>query len=81
MKGFIEALDPIDYSYDYISGVSVGAINASVLAMYPPGKEREAVKELEEFYFKYPIANYWNFWPWFIVEPFYKKSFLDLSKF
>jgi predicted acylesterase/phospholipase RssA len=37
LKAFTEFLDPIDINYDYISGVSIGALNTAVFAMYPPG--------------------------------------------
>ena len=53
LKAFVDTLDPEDIAYDYVSGVSIGAINASILALYPPGQEKDAVKELEELYFKY----------------------------
>jgi predicted acylesterase/phospholipase RssA len=37
LKGFVESLDPIDINYDYISGVSVGAINGAFYSMFPVG--------------------------------------------
>jgi predicted acylesterase/phospholipase RssA len=37
LKAFTEFLDPIDINYDYISGVSIGAVNTAIFAMYPPG--------------------------------------------
>lgn len=47
LKAMIKNLDPIDYHYDVVVGVSVGAINAALLAIYEPGNEKEAVEELE----------------------------------
>ena len=79
LKAFVDTLDPEEIAYDYVSGVSVGAINASILALYPPGQEKDAVKELEELYFKYKPQDYWSFWPHYIIEPFYKQSFVDNS--
>lgn len=79
LKAFVENLDPEEIAYDYVSGVSVGAINASILALYPPGEEKEAIKELEEMYFKYQPQDYWSFWPHYVLEPFYKQSFVDNS--
>lgn len=35
LKAFLDGLDPEDIQYDYVSGVSIGAINASILALYP----------------------------------------------
>ena len=81
LKGFTEFLDPIDLHYDYISGVSVGAINTAIFAMYPPGSEKDAVKEMEDLFIDHPASDYWNFWPYYVIEPFYKKSFIDVSRF
>ena len=47
LRGIIEGLDPKEYAYDVVSGVSVGAVNAVMLAIYPKGKEADAVSELE----------------------------------
>ncbi len=63
-----------------MSGVSVGAINGSFLALHPPGEERKAIEELENLYMNYLPQDYFDFWPWKIIEPtFTKKSFLDNS--
>ena len=80
LKAFTELLDPEEIAYDYISGVSIGAVNGSILSTYPPGEERAAVEELETLYTKYSPSDYWNYWPYYIVEPFYKQSFVDNSK-
>ena len=33
-----------DIRYDYIAGVSIGAINAAILASFEKGREVEAIK-------------------------------------
>lgn len=45
-KALIESLDPIEYAYDVISGVSVGAINGAILSFYETGDEINAFAEL-----------------------------------
>lgn len=50
LKGMINNLDPIDYRYDVVVGVSIGAINAALLALYEPGQEKAAVDELEDLW-------------------------------
>ena len=50
LKAFVEKLDPIEHSYDYISGISVGALNGSVLAQYEKGDEASALERLEGLY-------------------------------
>ena len=65
LKAFIEKLDPTDYAYDYLSGVSIGAINAAILALYPKGKEAEALLRLEDFYLTSNLQDYFEYRPWY----------------
>ena len=46
LKSIVEQMPAEDIKYDYISGVSIGAINASYLALFPPGQEKEAAEGL-----------------------------------
>ena len=39
-----DLLDPSAIRYDVVAGVSAGAINASALALYPPGEEKKATE-------------------------------------
>jgi predicted acylesterase/phospholipase RssA len=50
LKAMTKYLDPIEYHYDVVVGVSVGAINAALLAIYEPGQEKAAVNELEDLW-------------------------------
>ena len=50
LKTFVKELDPTEVHYDYISGVSIGAVNGSTLALFDFGKEKEAVQFLEDLY-------------------------------
>ena len=42
LRGILESLDPSEVEYDVITGISVGAINAFGLSLFPTGKEWEA---------------------------------------
>lgn len=46
LNGFVKHLLPEDYKYDVVVGVSIGAINAAILSLYPPGEEKAAIAEL-----------------------------------
>jgi NTE family protein len=82
IKAFVNKLDPIDVQYDFISGVSVGAINAAFMALHSKGEEKAGIKELEEFYVNNKPQDYWNFWPYYVYEPlFTKNSVVDNSRF
>ena len=50
LKAFTDKLSKIDYHYDYMSGVSVGALNTGILSVFEYGKEKEAVAFLERLY-------------------------------
>jgi len=50
LKSFIAGLDPNELHYDYISGVSIGAINGASIALFDFGQEKEAVEFLEDLY-------------------------------
>ena len=77
----IESMPAEDMEYDYIAGVSIGAINASILALYPTGELKEGVRVLrEDFYQKYTTGEMIDFYdPWFIA-PFTHKSFASNEK-
>lgn len=47
LKAITKHLKPIDYHYDVVAGVSIGALNAVMLAIEPPGKEKEGIATLE----------------------------------
>lgn len=53
LKGLIKNLDPSEYRYDVVVGVSVGAINAAVIGIHEPGEEKEAIRTLEEIWTTY----------------------------
>ena len=48
LKAMSQMLDPIDIAYDVVEGVSIGAFNAAVLAMYPRGEEKAAIQVMIE---------------------------------
>lgn len=71
-------LDPIDVAYDVIEGVSVGSINAGVLASFEKGDERNAVEFLEATWLTLPVKEFWTHWPY--LGPFellWRNSLLD----
>ena len=81
LKAFFENMDPQEFKYDIVSGVSAGSINAAVLAMYPPGQEKQALDELLQIYENHLPQDYWKAWSTIIFEPFWKKSIIDTSPF
>ena len=77
LKAFTEELDPLDIHYDYLSGISIGAINSSVIALFDYGEEKEAVAFLEEFYLSRLPQDLYTFWPTVIFPPLWKNSIVN----
>lgn len=82
LQAMIENLDPIDYAYDYISGVSVGAINAAILANFEKGQEAKGLEKLQQLYVDVSnsISDIMTVWPYIYVQAFFKNSVLDTTK-
>lgn len=77
----IETLPPEDVKWDYVSGVSIGSLIASWFSLHPVGKEKEAIAELVGMFAKLTPDKFWKFWPWYIVEPFFKQSLVNNDGF
>ena len=48
LKGLVDSMPPGELEYEYVAGVSIGAYNASILATFPIGKEKEAIDMMME---------------------------------
>lgn len=81
LKAFTDMMSPMDYRYDYMSGVSVGALNTGILSIFDYGQEKEAVAFLERLYTENLVQDFWSFWPTVVFEPFWKTSFVDVTNF
>jgi len=71
-------LSATEVHYDYVSGVSVGAINTAYFSIFDFGQEKEAVKSMEAMYLT--NAPLFEFWPTYVFEPFWKDSIIDPSQ-
>ena len=63
LKAITELLEPIDYQYDVVVGVSIGAINGAMFATFAKGDEKAAVEKLEEVWNTYTAEDFWRLWP------------------
>ena len=80
LKAVIDQMEAEEVKYDIVAGVSIGAINASVFALHPPGEEKEAASEIASFYTQYTPDDLYNLYsPWF-VAPFTQVSMADNSE-
>jgi predicted acylesterase/phospholipase RssA len=78
LKAIVSELDPIEYSYDVVVGVSIGAWNAAFLSIFDKGKEKEAVNFMEGVWNNTTPADLYTWWPYVSVAAgFWRSSFLD----
>lgn len=81
LKSIVEQMPAEDIKYDYVSGVSIGAANASLIALFPLGQEKEAVDYLWSKYDGHSSADIMEpYQPSFLVG-FTHNSMLDSNKF
>ena len=50
INGIVNNMADEDIEYDFFAGVSIGAINASIMATFAKGQEKEAAKDLMTLY-------------------------------
>ncbi len=73
-----ELLDPLDYQYDAVAGVSVGSIGSFLIGSYPMGEEKKAIEEIEWYWKNYLIQDLWRTWPQYsIFGGIWKDALLD----
>src|SRR5690242_16661761 len=60
--GVYQALAEADLHPDWVAGISIGAINAAVIAGNPPGKGVEALRSFWEGISVAPPGVWWNGW-------------------
>jgi len=80
IKAFVENLEPIEYAYDYISGISVGALNAAVMAKYSRGDEAAGLADLLKLYKENLFSEFLKPWPFILVQAFMRSSIMDVSE-
>lgn len=68
LKAFIEMMEPIDYAYDVVTGVSIGGINAALIATFPREELKEPLEILEKYWTNLAATDLWSNWPLGIVE-------------
>jgi len=60
--------NPEDFAYDWITGVSAGAINTAALSGWPTGSEKEASEWLSYTMSTFTTHDIWVEWPDTTIE-------------
>jgi NTE family protein len=81
LKAMAELLDPIDYAYDVVQGVSIGSVNAAMYAVNEWGDEKRTIKWMENVWADCEASDSWQFWPLNIVEALWRPGLFDNTPF
>lgn len=77
--GLVNYGDKDDYHYDVVSGVSIGSVNASALAVYAKGEEPEAIDFIYSTWQTITTESIYTNWPGGVAAGLYKQSMFDTS--
>lgn len=57
-----DKINPAEYQYDVVSGISGGAVNAVLLSSYNKGQEKDAAAKMEKFWRDASKTSLWRNW-------------------
>ena len=80
LKAMSELLEPIDIAYDVVEGVSIGGINAAIMALYAKGEEKESIERMTDIWATHAAIGFWEKWPLYIEGLLWKNSFFDNTR-
>lgn len=74
LKAIVSLLSKEKRSYDVVSGMSMGAINAFIMGMHAPGDEENAVNEMLQFWQNLDSDKVYENWFFGYFEGFFTRS-------
>lgn len=78
LRAITNLLPKDEFAYDVVTGVSIGAVNAVMMAIHEKGNETGAVDELEQIWKTHMVQDLWRTWPGYsIFGGFFKDALLD----
>ena len=80
LQAIVDIMPKDEIKYDYVGGVSVGALNASIMASFAPGDEKKAVEKMASVYKGRATAELFDFHKPRLVAPFRESSLADNAK-
>ena len=70
-----------ELEYDYVAGVSIGAVNAAVIATFEKGEEKQAAEYLSSLYVGKSSKSLFEFRSPLIIKSFTEDSLADNTNF
>ena len=74
-------MQPVEYAYDVVAGVSIGGLNAGLFATFPRGQERAAVEYLTEFWVENPVVDLWKSVFLNFIQGLWRETLFDTTDF
>ena len=68
LQGILEALGSEEISYDVISGVTIGAVNAAWMSQFPKGMEEPMMDELLDFWLTMKSSDIYKDWAGGVIQ-------------
>lgn len=77
LTSFIDLLDPIETTYDIVSGISVGSLNGGTFATFKQGEEKEFKDFVMDVWRSVNFGTVFKFWPGGLLESFTQSAIVD----
>jgi len=81
LKALVDHMPVEELEYDYVAGVSIGAVNAAVIATFEKGEERQAAEYLSSLYEGKSSKGFFEFRSPLIIKSFTENSLADNTNF
>ena len=80
LNSLVDVMPPEELEYDYVGGVSIGAVNASLFSLFEKGDERNAVRTMLSLWDGHEASEFFEFINNWLIEGFRQSSLADNAK-
>ena len=77
LTALLEKMPSEELTYDYVGGVSIGALNASIFSLFEPGDEKSAIETMRSLYDGRDSKEFFKFRNWSYIKAFTENSLAD----
>ena len=77
IQALVENLPPVEVAYNFITGVSAGALNACMMSQFAQGNETAAAAKLRDSWLNAPVSTLLQQWPGGYIQGLFENSLFD----
>ena len=77
LNALVDHMPSEEVGYDYVGGVSIGALNASILSLFEKGNESEAARYMLDLWDGRQTSEFFHFRDWWPIKAFTESSVAD----